>query len=122
MNKRELFDARVHAMACATLSNADQRERSEYWLTNKMIEAAIENVQAVDAALAEIPHAEEPTPAPPTPLAWRPMSEIAEATERIAVAYMQDDKPWPHLTTSGYLAAGEDLGWLQLPPLPASKL
>lgn len=70
MTKQELFESRAHAMACAILSNADQRERSEYWLTDKMIEAAIENVQAVVGALAKNPAHRRPRAAGQAMKGW----------------------------------------------------
>ncbi len=112
MNKRELFEARVHSMARALATGAT-------YSPEEVSGAAARYVRAVDAALAEIPHAEELTPAP---LAWRPMSEIWQATGSIAVAHTWVGSTEMQLGEAPWAPRANDLAWLQLPPLPTGKL
>ena len=116
MTKRERFENRVHNVAHTILSTGAYSPES-------IASAAVQYVQAVEAALAEVPHTEEPAPAP---LAWRPMSEIEEAAGDIAVVFESGRRVVSGIYDARAYAREAiedcDLAWLQLPPLPTSKL
>ena len=116
MTKQELFGSRVHEYAARLFADRTKDPES-------VAQWAVEYVRAVDEWLAEIPHAEEPAPAP---LAWRPMSEFGEATGDIVVAFQSGRRVCSCVyDAQAYVREAVedcDLAWLQLPPLPTSKL